>query len=77
MGRLFMPRRPPEVITASTGPCGGCCPHAAAPLITGGGRTPKKLEGNRQVTQFSQLVGAEETQAYPVRKGHTVWQSPH
>ncbi|XP_066107195.1 tight junction-associated protein 1 isoform X3 [Saccopteryx bilineata] len=24
-GRLFMPRRPPEV-AASTGPCGGCCP---------------------------------------------------
>lgn len=45
VGRLFMPRRPPEVITASAGPCGGCCPHAAAPLITGGGRTPKSWRG--------------------------------
>ena len=33
---LLMSGRPPEV-AASTGPCGSCCPHAAAQLITGGG----------------------------------------
>lgn len=47
-GRLFMPRRPPEV-TASVGPCGGCCPRAAASLITGGGRARRNHEPGRDL----------------------------
>ena len=43
---LLMSGRPPEV-AASTGPCGSCCPHAAAQLITGRGEvgTPRTWRG--------------------------------
>ena len=63
---MFMPRRPPEV-TASVGPCGGCCPRAVAPLITGRRRAqlsaPTNLDRTSRVTQSSHLCVEEK----PVR----------
>lgn len=65
-----MPRRPPEV-TASIGPCGGCCPHAAAQLVTGGGevRTPRTWRGPQRslspATSVQMIDLSSEERAYP------------
>lgn len=73
-GRLFLPRRPAKV-TASTGPCGGCCPRAAAQLITGGDQAQHAQEPAGDLPAHSvrpPLCGRETSEGpswgHPVRR---------